>query len=218
MLDTTPAKMLEDINAAMKLRDLHLANTRRLVQRYFGNYYRTDQRGQPVPENAIFSYIAAVLPQIVFDNPRFTVKASRAVTHAPVAQWMKNGLDQWAIECDIRKELELLAIDFLFAFGVAKIGLESRGDFMADPSKGVFERFQMNANTPYMIRVPPDRFIIDPKAKRIDEARFLAHEFERDLDELIQGDAEQFLACPDRGSCRGRNFRSRTGSNKMVNG
>ena len=186
MLDTTPRAMLQDFEASQKLRDLHLANTRKLVQKFFGNWYRTDQRSQPVPENLIFSYLASVLPQIVIDNPKFTIKAARAVTHAPVAQWMKHGLDQWAMEINLDYELMLIAIDYLLSYGVAKIGLESRGDFIADPSKGVYERMQMKAMKPYLIRISPDKYLIDPKARRHDEARFLAHEFERDLDELAR--------------------------------
>jgi hypothetical protein len=44
-------------------------NTTNLIRRYVGNWYRTDSRGKPRPENMIFTFVATMLPSLVFNNP-----------------------------------------------------------------------------------------------------------------------------------------------------
>lgn len=187
MLNLDPASLLMEITAAEELRKRIIHNTVSLVRRYVGNWYRTDQRsGKPRPENMIFNFVATMLPKLVFDNPAVTVSAKRAVTHKPIARYMEMGINGWIKEVDLKSELEMLAMDTLFAFGVAKIGLEPRGDY-AGSNYGVEGRFNMEALSPFFRRVPAANVIIDSQCDTYHSARLLGHQFQRDLTDL-QGD------------------------------
>lgn len=187
MLNTDPAVLMDEIRRAEDLRKEHLRNTRDLVKRYVGNWFRTTSRTKARPENMIFAYVATMLPNLIFDNPAATVTAKRAVSHAAIATAMKMGLNGWIKDVDLRHELELLAVDMLFGFGVAKVGIEPRGDFDAAAPGGVMENFSMEALTPFGVRVSPANAIIDPDATHWKKARFLGEQFQRDLSSL-QGD------------------------------
>lgn len=187
-LDTDPVKMHGLIRDAEKFRQKHTDNANSLAKRFVGNYYRTDFRGKPVPENMIFSYVANVMPKLVYDNPTVSVKAARSVTHEPVAAALGHAIDAWIERVDLRDELELSATDYLFGYAVMKIGLEQRGDYQADPSRGVYEHFNMLALQPYCVRIPPNAFIVDASANSIAEARWMGHQFTRDLTELASDD------------------------------
>jgi hypothetical protein len=181
-----PAGLVLEIEAAKKLRAEHLKNTVELVRRYVGNYYRTRQRGKPVPENMIFSYIAGTLPKIIFDNPEVSVSAKQVITAKPVARAMREALNAWIKEVDLRQELEAVALDMLLGFGVMMHGIEARGDFAADPEWGVQERMHLQALVPFLIRVEPSSFFMDSQAKSFHQCRILGREFQRDLEDMQQ--------------------------------
>jgi hypothetical protein len=187
-IDTDPVKFYGLIRDAERFRQEHVDNATQLVKRYVGNYYRTKFRAKAVPENMIFSYVANVMPKLVYDNPTVNVKAARSVTHEPVAAALGHALDAWITRVDLRDELELMATDFLFGHAVAKIGLEQRGDYQADPSRGIYEHFNMLALQPYCVRIPPNAFFIDASANSVAEARWMGHQFTRDLSELANDD------------------------------
>jgi hypothetical protein len=187
-LTITPAQFQETIRDAERHRADYLDNVQKLTKRYAGNYYRRGWKDKPVPENMIFSYLANLMPKMVFDHPRVSVKAEHAVTQEPIADAMRHILNAWAERSDVRDELEDIAYDFALGYGVAKVGLETRGDFSADPSRGIDEHFNMNALTPYLTRVNPAAFVVDPNANSFKEARWMGHQFVRDLDELAQDD------------------------------
>ena len=176
--------LLQEVDAAEKVRKKHLKNAAVMVKRFVGNYYREDLRGKPVPENLVFSFIAQVLPQLIFDNPQVTCSAKRAVSHKPIADFMRQALNGWIKEVQLRDELEAACVDMLFGYGVMKVGLEARGDFAADPQRGVMEKFTMDALRPYAVRVDPECFLMDSQARDLASARILGHEFARDLDDL----------------------------------
>jgi hypothetical protein len=184
MISTDPDNLMLEIRAAEELRKRIITNTTSLVRKYVSNWYRTDQRsGKPRPENMIFNFVASILPEIIFDNPAVKVSAKRTITHKPIAQFMEMALNGWIVDVDARTELELLAIDFLFCFAVAKVGLEPRSDY-AGSKGGVGGRFTMDALTPFLIRIPPANIIIDAQCDNVNSARIVGHMFQRDLSDL----------------------------------
>jgi hypothetical protein len=187
MLDTSPDKLLNEIRTAEQIRKRHMANTTQLLKRFVGNWYRQDMRTKDRPENLIFSFVAQMLPNLVFDNPGVCVSAKRAISHAAIATAMQLGMNGWVKEVELRTELEMLAVDFLFSFACAKVGIEARGDFNGDVTTGVQENFGFEALSPYAVRVPPQNVVIDPRATHWKKARFIAEQLQRDLASL-QGD------------------------------
>jgi hypothetical protein len=183
-LQTDAKQFMMTIRDAEKVRSRYTSNSQQLIRRYFGNYFRSDRRDKPVPENMIFSFLANLMPKLVYDHPRVMVKAEQAKTHEPIAAAMRHVLDAWIERADVRDELERIAYDFAFGYGVAKVGLEERGDYASDPSRGIYQHFNMLALQPYLVRINPDAFVIDPTANSVEEARWMGHQFVRDLDEL----------------------------------
>ena len=183
MIPLDPAALLAEVEAAEKERKHHLANAATLIKRFHGNYYN-QVRGKASPENMIFSYVAQTLPSIVFDNPVVAVKAKRVVTDEPVAKALALAVNGWIADVRLRDELEHAALDMLLGFGCMKVGLETRGDFAGDPSRGVTERSTMEALTPYAVRISPFDVILDPEASSFAQARFVGHCFSRDLEDL----------------------------------
>jgi hypothetical protein len=112
-----------------------------------------------------------------------TVTAKRSISHRDIARYMAMGINAWIKEVGLREDLEALALDMLFGYGVAKVGLEERPD---GEGFGVEGRFSVEALRPYMIRLAPANFVIDPRSDSVDSARFLGHRFQRDLTDLQQ--------------------------------
>lgn len=188
MLDLTVPEVMREVRAAEDLRKKHLANCTLLLKRYVGNWYRTDMKSKPQPENLIFTYVAETLPNICFDNPAVATTAKRMITHESIARFMEMGINSWIKEVKLTDELELAALDFLFSFGCLKVGLEPRSDFATGVDGGVEGRFTMDALTPYMVRIPPANTIIDSQATMIQNARLIGHMFQRDLSDLKEDD------------------------------
>ncbi|WP_428936909.1 hypothetical protein [Fontivita pretiosa] len=189
MLDLTPDAVMQEIRASEELRRRITANTSTLVRRYVGNWYRSDQRsGRPRPENMIFNFVAAMLGDVCFDNPAVAVSAKRSITHKPIARYMQMGINGWIRDVQLRTELELLCLDMFFSFGCALVTLEPRGDY-SGTKMGVGGRFNMEALTPAMLRIPPANVIIDSQCDLPAGlgARLLGHMYQRDLTDL-QGD------------------------------
>lgn len=187
MLNTNSDYVLQEIRDAENHRSKVLTNVAALVRRFIGNWYRTDVRGKPRPENMIFNFIATMLPELIFDNPQVSVTAVRSITHEPIAKFMQMGINGWIKEQDVRGELELLAMDMLFGFGVAVVGLEPRGDYTAAPIEGgVRGRFNCDALEPFLIRIPPQNYGRDAKCDHPQASRFEFHQYQRDLSDLQQ--------------------------------
>lgn len=188
MLDLDADNIWMEIKASEDLRKRHLSLAMRLVKSYVGNYFRTDMRTKPVPENLFFTYVATMLPNLVFDNPAVTVGAKRMITHEALARFMEMGMNGWIKEVRLRDELEAACVDMLFSFGVLKTGIEPRSDFNTGIKAGVQERFTMDALMPYLVRVSPSNFVIDSQCAHWQTARLLGHQFQRDYKDLLGDD------------------------------
>lgn len=188
MLDISPPNLLREIDAAEKIRDKHLRNILVLVKRYIGNWFQEGVAGKPVPENMIFSYVATMLPQLVFNNPAVAVSAKRSATDGHTAGAMEAAINAWIREVDIRDELERVCLNMILGFGVMKVGIEARSDFSSmdgrPDANGVYGRFTMEALTPYLFSVDPAHFFMDSQAADLSQCRLIGHQFNRDLDDL----------------------------------
>jgi hypothetical protein len=178
---------MTEIKASEELRRRHMVITTALIKRTMGNFHRSDVRGKPMPENTFFEFMATMLPQICFDNPAVSCSAKRVMAHKPVAQFMEMFLNGWIKERDLKTELELLAVDFLFSYACAMVGVEARGDYTsaAGEPTGVEGRFTCDALTPFMVRLSPANVIIDSQCQHWNSARILGHMFQRDLNDLL---------------------------------
>ncbi len=186
MLNLNPSDLFQEVQAAEKYRNRHLKSVRRSIRRFVGNHWRDDVRGEPAPENIIYDFMAVMLPQLIFENPRVTVTAHRAVTQDEVAGWMQDYLNFWIQTDHIKDVIELVCIDMLFGFGVA----------------GVCAYDDNGTLRPRIFRVAPESFVMDPQCKQAAQAKLLGHRYqltraELENDPTVDQDLVQRLQADD---------------------
>lgn len=185
-----PAKLMEEVQAAVRYRDQHLKSLDEQLQRYRGPAWRKD--GYTVgsdyaPENTYYEYVSLMIPKLIFDNPRVQVQSRKPGPANDVATAMRYGLNRWVRDCVLRKRLVELATDMLFSFGVAVVK-ESFADEAGrsvslptketqDPSKPLW---------PVVERICQKQFIIDPGCERPSDAIYMGHEFRRTRKDLLE--------------------------------
>lgn len=190
MIARDPVKLHAIIHAGNKMRDRHLETLRDQVARYHGPWY---VGAGPVTadeydaSNVAYQFISLMLPVLAWDNPRFEVRSKLAGPMDLAVQGLKHALDRWAVDTDLQETLELLAVDFLFSYGV--LLTEMQPDPSDDPTSK--DPKQM----PLMTRLDPRRYGMDPFADNPRDARIQWHTWVRDKDDLLQ-EAKDF---PDRG-------------------
>lgn len=181
MIDRTPKKVFELIEAGEALRKKHMDSVADQVRRYHGPWYDGNPQAAGVDYDAAplaYEYISLVLPTIAWDNPSFEVKSKRGIQNSIVDQVFKHALDRWAVDTDLQEALELVATDFLFAFGILLTEMEPSKD--QDPTgKDPRKRPVVNA-------LDPRRFGADPFATNWRDARITFHMWVRDREDILE--------------------------------
>ena len=181
MINVDPKNLLEEISGAEQYRDAHIEGMAEQVERYHGPFYNSSA-GEFSPENHYYEYLSLMVPRLVFDNPRVAVKSRRAGTQGDVATAIRHGLNRWTADSRLRELLTRTATDALFTYGVV---LSSQA-----------ENQQLSANLdavgaskptwPTCVRIPQNRFFLDPAATSLDECRFMGHQWVRDKADLLE--------------------------------
>ena len=182
MLNIEPKNLLEELQAAERLRDAHLGSMGDQVERYHGPFYKKNVTQEYTGENHYYEYISLMIPRLIYDNPRVRVSSRRAGTQEMVADAMRYAINNWVKETHFRKTLEGIAADTLFNFGVALIS-ETENRTLAS------SKTQQDSSVPMWpkcSRIPQHRFLIDPVAASIEEARFVGHKWVRDKEDLLE--------------------------------
>tara|TARA_R100000808_G_scaffold22150_3_gene48074 strand:- start:365 stop:2203 length:1839 start_codon:yes stop_codon:yes gene_type:complete len=182
MLNIEPKNLLEELQAAERLRDAHLDSMGDQVERYHGPFYKKNFTQEYTGENHYYEYISLMIPRLIYDNPRVRVSSRRAGTQEMVADAMRYAINNWVKETRFRKTLEGIAADTLFNYGVALIS-ETENRTLASA------KMQQDSTVPMWpkcSRIPQHRFVIDPIATSMEEARFVGHKWVRDKEDLLE--------------------------------
>lgn len=182
MLSTDPKDLYAEIEGAEEVREKHLANLQDQVERYHGPYYKEGTFGDYASENHYYEYISLIVPRLVFDNPRVRVGTRRPGTQDMVAQAIRHGLNRWIRDTNLRTSLTEIATDVVFNYGVALITEEENKTLT--PKTGVQK--PSHPMRPTVTRIPPKRFIVDPAATSMEDARFVGHRWVRDKEDLLE--------------------------------
>lgn len=190
MISRDPVKIYQLIESGEDLRNKHMESVADQVMRYHGPWFYG--RGPTIdeeydPNNVAYQFISLVLPVLAWDNPRFEVKSKQGPTADPVTILFRHALDRWAVDTDLQEDLEAVAVDYLFAFGVLLTEMEPTPD--QDPDA------KSPSKRPLIRRLDPRRFGLDPFADRPRDARISWHTWARDKEDLLE-EAREF---PDRG-------------------
>jgi hypothetical protein len=179
MLDTSFDNLRRELEGAEKFRDAHLSSMRSMVEKYHGPAYRDDRSDMhnDDPENFSHEYVSLVLPRIIHDNPKFRVRSGSPMAEMLVGRRLQVAMNRWARVTNLRRTLERVATDMLFAWGVALTVNEPRA-----------EKRQMDGKEPYLprvYRISPERFVLDPAATNWEDARYMGHCYAIDKADLL---------------------------------
>ncbi len=187
MFDPTDDQLLYEIEEAETMRNDHLHGVNRIIKEYTGNWYRGRKDigvftegaadGEQNPDPFSYSFVSNVLPSLLHSNPSVLVEARRVVGHKMVEEAMESGLKGWILDIDLKKKTERVVLDFLFFQGILMHYIEDD------------ERWSNGAVRPNIDRVDPRHFGGDSLAPSVEEAEFLFHDYNVDIEEL-QGDPD----------------------------
>ncbi len=144
------------------------------------------------PENTYFEYLSAMVPRIVFRNPRVRVSSRRVGPQQDVADAVRHGLNRIVRDQHLDVTLRDLAVDMLFSWGVAIVKEAPREGVVLAEDDPIYPA---NPTWPVVERVPQHKFFMDKEAYSMDATRFRGHEWREDKDDLIKRAKEN----PDEG-------------------
>lgn len=173
---------------AIKLGEERLRNFRAsrmmMLREFAGSYYDKDHGtigNEPI--NLIFNAIATLVPTLVTNFPRAVV-TSKFLAYRGYAELLGLGLDYLSKEIDLRSELRRWIVDSLFCIGVMKTGICTSNNLV-----NFTDSTQVDPGQPYALTVDFDDYILDPAAKRIEEASFVGHRVRVPRQMLLDSDA-----------------------------
>lgn len=190
-LKTDTDSLKEELRLGMEFGDHFREEIETLVMRTTGRYYRSDRSpDRPVTENHFFEYLSVMKPSIAYDNPRVRIRAGNPfvkdsfglISMGDMALGIQLGLNRWSIDTDLWSTLDDLATDYLYCWAVSMVTIADQPGY-----QGV----ELVPQRPYMIRIPPHHFVIDPAAlsnnpMQSNGPRFMAHMWKADRDDLLK--------------------------------
>jgi hypothetical protein len=118
-MDTTPQALWQEIRDAQDLRGKYLSMYTERLLKWVGNRFRSDWKTKPQLENYAHSYLAFMLPQLVFDRPVADVTPLADARDTATADGMAAMINHW-VKCTKYKQtvLKPMARDMLLGWGV----------------------------------------------------------------------------------------------------
>jgi hypothetical protein len=140
------------------------------LKAYAGQYYDRDSAtcGEE-PLNMIFGAVSTIVPNLVTNFPK-TLVTSKFMTYRGYAELLGLALDFLAKEINLRNELRRAIVDSLFCIGIIKTGIATSDDLVTFSDDQRFDN-----GSPYATTIDFDDYILDPAARRIEEASFVGH-------------------------------------------
>ena len=181
-LPDTPQELMMNVRASERFRNTRLAVFEKSVKAYhspfFANDLGNDDELDYNPENHTYELVSYMVPQLVYNNPRVVV-STRRNEHRTVAQGLQYALNRWIADNNLAQNLEGVAHDMLFNYGVLHI---TETD---NPSVGLFDAGS-SPLWPKLERVSQKRFIRDHMALSMEECRYMGHQWIIDKEDLLQ--------------------------------
>ncbi len=186
-ISTDPARLKTAIQEAEKWMGQRLKALKPMKQRLSGQWYSDHARPEAPMDIGIanheFEVLSLMLPMLVFENPRVKVSTSMKLAEDE-AEAIMFGLNRWIRDCDLRKELKLLATDFLLMWCVALISRQPVPGMQEVRAVGGKYRRGV-PNRPLLTRIDPLTFIMDPLAKRFEDVAYAGHKLRESRETLL---------------------------------
>ena len=140
-----------------------------------GKHYGHDGASQITPLNVIQLLVSSYSQHLISNNPAFAV-STKYPDLVPYSKMFQVGLNEQAVEMNLRQTIEDVVTDAMFGFGVAKVGLTAT----SDDSQG----FLHDAAQPFADHVGTEDWVHDTEASRYEEATFAGNRYRVPLDEV----------------------------------
>lgn len=148
--------------------------------RQFAGPYYTSGDGAPEeaePLNTIFQLVSLYGPHLVYQNPKAMVSTTFPELRAE-GNKLELGLNHLFNEIDFRSTLRTCVVDALFGVGIVKCGLTSGGQ------QYEVDGYLHDNGQPFCDAVDIDDYVIDPEARRREEAWFEGNRYKMPLSYL----------------------------------
>lgn len=178
-LKVTESSLWEEVRAAEKFRDDHLVDIAKRISRYHGTSYKGESIpgvNEDDPENHAFEWISSTVPRMAYSNPKWAFTSKRPGMAGVVVDALRRGMNRWTRDVNLKRDCEVLAVDYSFCWFAALVTLEPRPG-MHQPEDPVM--------WPQVYRLGPKEFFMDPRAKRQEDARYQGHKYIRDKEDLL---------------------------------
>lgn len=180
MLKLDADSLVLEVNAARTFRRKHLLRVQDIEARLVGNWVSTDWETDPQPENAVFSFMAAMLPELAHTHPTCRIRPARVWTHKDIADFLQLGVEAWFRESgSFVEELRDCVRDMVIAWGVGMVGMEDRDHGDRRPRLDA-----QHAMRPFFQHIARHRYLIDPRCKKQGDSRWEGHEYDVDASDL----------------------------------
>jgi hypothetical protein len=190
-LKIDPDSLRQEVRSSTAYRDHFLEAQSKIITRGHGNFYRDDKRpDRHITENHAYEYLSIMLPTLVYGNPRCKITSadpnqmddSQSVTMGDMAKGIELFLNRWSEDSLVSQPLGELAVDFLHSWMVALVTIQDQPGY-----QGV----EMVPQQPYIIRISPRRFIMDPTATswgpmQSGGPRYMGHMWKADQEDLLK--------------------------------
>ena len=187
---TNPDALYREITSAEQHRDKRLSGVDQLIGQYHGVAYDSGL-GESDRENHAYSYETWLKHQLVFANPRVTVRSKAGAGATDSATAIQHALNRWVRDVNLRSVLLDVVQDHLFCWGVAYVTCGGNPALRFTDVPEAFdpegEPLSVSEFDPLMPKVERLSFRdwgIDHAAKSVREARYMFHKEVWHKDEL----------------------------------
>ena len=181
MLPREPVGLYDNIKASEKARKRHLQVFRGQVERFHTPFHSSVsdvwRHDDYSPENHAYELVSMMIPQLVYNNPKATVR-SRRFEHQLIAKGLEYGLNRWVVDNNFAEVIEPTAVDHLFNYGVLHIAET------ANLSLALFDKGS-SPMWPKVERISQRYFIRDHLALTIEGCRYMGHQWVIDKEDLL---------------------------------
>jgi hypothetical protein len=186
MISLDPVQTFREIETASRNRDSRHKLAEDLVRRFVGNYWASHaQQPEGRPENLIYSTCAIFLPKLVWARPRVVAKSEQPFRYGQLARLWQTATNRVLAINDPYQDLIEAAADYLFSYCVLKVGTSAVQGF-GPVSSHLCEHWETNQRFPWISRISPGKFLLDPQAATMQSARWMGDESWRDIEDLMQ--------------------------------
>ena len=173
-----PSEIVQECEAADRLRDKILESLDDRLGRYYGTAYGLTD-GEYWPENYYFTWVSYILPQIVFQNPRVKIGSQRLDEVVNEAKALQIAVNRWIRDTDHRTHLRQMGFDLGFSYGVSFTRPVAVPWLQGADKDDVAWR-------PQCERINQRLFAIDPVSDGPWNARYMTHTVIDDRDRMLE--------------------------------